>query len=92
MTVIDKITPFKTKRVTGNTQKWLDGEVLEKLNSKDKLFQKFKKSRLHIDKEFFKKVKYEMLKLIGTKKQAFLKKKYLEVLVNQKNYGNPLNI
>ena len=32
MTVIDKITPFKTKRVTGNTQKWFDGEVLEKLN------------------------------------------------------------
>ena len=25
---------------------WFDGEVLEKLNSRDKLFQKFKKSRL----------------------------------------------
>ena len=48
MTVIDKIAPFKTKRVKGNIQKWFDGEVLEKLNSRDKFFQKFKKSRLHI--------------------------------------------
>ena len=32
MTVIDKIGPYKSKRVKGNTQKWFDGEVLEKLN------------------------------------------------------------
>ena len=35
----------------GNTQKWFNGEVLEKLNLRNKLFKKFKKSRLHIDKE-----------------------------------------
>ena len=29
-----------TKRVKGNNQKWFDGEVLEKLNSRDKHFQK----------------------------------------------------
>ena len=40
MTFIAKIAPFKTKRAKGNTQKWFDGEVLEKLNSRDKLFQK----------------------------------------------------
>ena len=65
---IDKTAPFKIKRVKGNTQKWFDGEVLEKLNSRDKPFQKSKKSRLHIDKELFKKAKYEALKLIATKK------------------------
>ena len=32
MTVIDKVAPYKSKRVKGNTQKWFDGEVLEKLN------------------------------------------------------------
>ena len=32
MTVIDKIAPYKSKRVKGNTQKWFDAEVLEKLN------------------------------------------------------------
>ena len=51
MIVIDKIAPYKTKKVKRNTQKRIDGEGLEKLNSRDKLFQKFKTSRLHTDKE-----------------------------------------
>ena len=55
MTVIDKIAPYKSKQVKGNTQKWFDGEVLEKLNLRNKLFKKFKKSRLHINKELNKK-------------------------------------
>ena len=84
MRVIDKITPYKTKRVKGNTQKWL---YAEKLNSRDKLFQEFKKCRLHIDKE-----EYEALKLIATKKQAFSKIKSQKILVNPKSYRNPLNI
>ena len=50
MTVTDKIAPYKSKRVKGNTQKRFDGEVLEKLNLRNNLFKKFKKSRLHIDK------------------------------------------
>ena len=57
MPAIDKIAPYKSKRVKGNTQKWFDGEVSEKLNLRNKLFKKFKKSRLHIDKELYKKIK-----------------------------------
>ena len=48
------MAPYKSNRVKGNTQKWFDGEVLEKLNLRNKLFKKFKKSRLHIDKELYK--------------------------------------
>ena len=47
-----------------NTQRWFDGEVLEKLNLRNKLFKKFKKSRLHIDKELYKRSKYDALKPI----------------------------
>ena len=92
MTVIDETAPVKTKRVKWNTQKWFDGEDLEKLNSRDKLFQKFKKFRLHIDKQLFKKAKYEVLKLIATKNRLFLKKKPQKALVNQKSYRNLLNV
>ena len=60
MTVIDKIAPYKSKRAKGDTQKWFDGEVLGKLNLRNKLFKKFKNSRLHIDKEL-----YDALKLIA---------------------------
>ena len=58
MTVIDNVAHCKTKRVKGNTQNWFHGEVLEKLRSRDKLFETFKKTRLHTDKELNKKVKY----------------------------------
>ena len=37
MSVIDKLTPFKTKRGNGNSQEWLDGEVLESIALRDKL-------------------------------------------------------
>ena len=50
-----------------NTQKWFDGEMLEKLNLRNKLLKKFNKSRIHIDKEFYTKSKYDALKLTMSK-------------------------
>ena len=73
-----------------NTQKWFDDEVLEKVNSRDKLFQRFKKSRLHNDKELFKKVKHEALKLIATKKKAFVKEKISESIGKPKELWESL--
>ena len=101
MTVIDNFVPCKTKRVKRNTQNWFNGEVLEKLRSRDKHFKAFKKMRLHIDKELYKKAKYNAQKLIVAKKRAFFVEKASiifmkhsqKVLANQKNYGtlrNPL--
>ena len=51
MIAIDKIAPYRNKWIKGNTQKWFDSEVLKKPNARDKLFKKFKKSKLNIDKE-----------------------------------------
>ena len=51
MSVIDKLAPFKTKRVKGNSQEWFDGEVLESIALRDKLFKKFKSSKLNAGKE-----------------------------------------
>ena len=44
MTVIDKIAPYR------------NSEGLEKLNGRDKFFQKFKKSKLNIGKGSYKKL------------------------------------
>ena len=90
MTAIDKIAPYRSKRAKGNTQKWFDGEVLEKLNLRNKLFKKFKKSRLHIEKELYKKSKYNALKLIASKSKHFLKRRSQKK--TYRNYGNPLNL
>ena len=45
MSVIDKLAPFKTKRVKGNSQEWFDGEALESIALQDKLFNKFQHSK-----------------------------------------------
>ena len=78
MKVIDNNAPCKTKQVKGNTQKWLDGEVFEKLRSRERLFKAFKKTRLHIDKELYKKAKYDAEKIIAAEKQAFFDEKLSE--------------
>ena len=55
MTIIDNIASFKTKRVKGNTQKLFDSDVLKKLNSRYKLFQKFKKLDSTLKKSYLRK-------------------------------------
>ena len=50
MSIIDKLALFKTKRVKGDLQEWLDCEVLESIALRDKLFNKFKRNKLNVDK------------------------------------------
>ena len=52
---MNSIALCKTKRVKVNIQNWFDGEDLENVNTRGKLFKKLKKSRLDIDKELEKK-------------------------------------
>ena len=87
--IVGGIAPFKTKRVKTNTQKWFDWEVLENINTRDKFFKKFKESRLYIDKELYKKAKYNTLKLTAAKNKHFLMINSQKILENQKNYGKP---
>ena len=72
MTAIDKIVPYLNKRIKVNTQKWLDSEVLEKLNARDKIFKMLN-------------AKYDASKLItASKKQAFFKEKLSETISKPK--------
>ena len=73
MSVIDKLAPFKTKRVKGNSQEWFDGEVLESIALRDKLFKKFKRSKLNVDKEIYNKARNKSHRLILQKKESTLK-------------------
>ena len=49
MGVIDLVAPIKSRRIKQNSQ-WFNDEVVEKRSVCTKLFKKFKKSKLHIDK------------------------------------------
>ena len=70
MSVIDKLAPFKNKRVKGNSHEWFDGEVLESIALRDKLFKKFKRSKLNVDKEIYNKACNILHSLILQKKKS----------------------
>ena len=40
MSIINKLAPFKTKRVKDNSQESFDGEVLESIALRENLFKK----------------------------------------------------
>ena len=88
MVVIDFLAPSKHKRIKGTLQDWIDAVIMEKINESDKLFKKFKKSSLHIDKDNYKETRNEVEKLIRTKKKKLtLKGNWLKTFANLRNYG-----
>ena len=75
MTVIDKLAALQTKRVKGNSQEWFDGEPLESIALQDKLFKKFKPSKLNIDKEVYNKARNKSHRSILQKKREYFENK-----------------
>ena len=71
MKVVNEIAPSKEIRIKNSTQEWFDREIAELIHAREKLFIKFKKSKLHIDEENYKKVEYQVQNLIRKKKREF---------------------
>ena len=71
MKVLNKIAPSKEIRIKNNMQEWFDREIAELIHAREKLFLKFKKSKLHIDEENYKNVKYLVQNLIRKKRRDF---------------------
>ena len=65
-------------------------KYLKNLQVKDNLFKAFKKMRLHIDKELYKRAKYGAQELIAAKKQAFFDEKLSEIVGKPKELWNTL--
>ena len=80
--VTDKLASFKTKRVKGNSKEWFDSVASEGINNRDKILKKFKRSRLPLDHEKYKKARYEVTKLIAEKRETTLKQNLLKTLAN----------
>ena len=58
------------------------------MNTREKFFKRFKKSRLHVDKEVYRKAKYNTFKLITTKIQAFFDDKLRIYWKTKRTMGN----
>ena len=83
MNTIDTYAPKKEGRVKNSSQEWFDREIKDSMLARNKLFKKFKKSRLHIDEQIYKKAKNKVLCLIRKKK-----KEYFELKLEE-NIGKP---
>ena len=74
MSVIDKVAPIKERRVKQNSQEWLDGEIADEIKNRNKLFKKFKKSKLHIDKYIYNAARYKVRNTTFNKKRSFFER------------------
>ena len=90
MSVIDKVVPIKERQVKQNSQEWLDGEIANEIKNRDKLFKKFKKSKLHIDKDIYYAARYIARKMIFNKKRSFFEKKLSESIGKPKDLWKAL--
>ena len=88
--MIDKVAPIKERRVKQNSQEWFDGEIADEIKNRDKLFKKFKKSKLHIDKDIYNAARYKVRKMIFDKKRSFFEKKLSESIGKPKDLWKAL--
>ena len=73
--VVNTVAPFKTVRVKNNTSEWFDGEIADKIHSHDKLYRRFKLTKLHVDEEIYKEARNIVRNLIRKKKKAYFEEK-----------------
>ena len=69
MNFIDKVAPTKKNWLKQKSQEWFDWQIVNKIINQlfdqcDQLFQKFKKSKLHIDRNIYDAERYKLHKVI----------------------------
>ena len=79
-----KVAPIKERRIKHNFQEWFDGEISEANKNRDKLLKKFKRSRLHINKELYNAARYKVPKTIFNKKKYYFESKLNEYIGKSK--------
>ena len=67
-----------------------DGEIAEKIHTTDKLYKKFKSTKLHVDEEIYKEVRNTVQNLIRKKKKAYFEEKLKEDTANPKKLWKTL--
>ena len=70
--IVNEIAPLKDIRVKGNTKPWFESDIIEAIRLRDKLKERFLRTRLHVDHEHFK----EQRNLVQQKKKTPLMLRY----------------
>ena len=70
------MAPKKAIGVKNNTNEWFNGEIAAKIAARDKLFRKFKKSKLSVDKILYKEARNTLQALIKDKNWVYQTKRH----------------
>ena len=87
--VVNNIAPLKTTGKNTNNE-WFDREIAEKLSIRDKLFKKFKSSRLNIDWEIYKEARKKSQRTIKQKRNQYFEEKLSENISKPKELWKAL--
>ena len=97
--IVDEIAPMKDIRVKGNSKPWFDSDIMEAIRVRDKLKEKFLRTKLHVDHERFKEQRNSVQQKIKNKKTNFVRnqlqrntKKPKELWKVLKNIGLPTKV
>ena len=85
--VINAIVPFKRFRIKSNASEWFDGEIAEKIHTRNK---KSKQAKLHVDEEICKKTRNTVQNLIQKKKKTYFEEKLKENTANPEKFWKTL--
>ena len=88
--VINAVASFKIVSVKNNTSEWFDGEIADKIHTRDKLYKRFKLTKLHVDEEIYKEARNVVQNLIRRKKKAYFENKLKENTKNPKKLWKTL--
>ena len=72
MEVIDDIAPYKEICIKNNSEEWVDEDIFEGRRVRDKLYKKFKNTRLHTDHVKFKNARNRLQDIIKRKNEILL--------------------
>ena len=72
--VVNAGAPFKTVSVKSNTRGWFDGEIADKIHTHEKLYKRFKLTKLHVDEEIYREVQNLVENLIWKRRKNTLRK------------------
>ena len=82
--MVNNTAPLKTARIKNTSNEWFDREIAEKLSVRDKLFKKFKSSRLNIDWKIYKDAKNDVQRTMKQKKKQYFEEKLSENMAKPK--------
>lgn len=90
--VLDEVAPIKIIRVKQRSEPWMNSDIQEAINSRNKAFDVFRKSQLKSDLINFKELRKKVQRMITECKKAFFREKIYEYKDNPKKLWQSLKL